>query len=78
MQRLRGNSFVLLFWMLLVEVTVMREVYAESLTEVVAGLLVIEGKGVPQYIEALLKKVDSQLYKAKDCGHGCVVGGMDE
>jgi len=44
----------------------------------VAGLLVKDGESVQQHIEALLERVDSRLYKAKDCGRACVVGDADE
>jgi len=44
----------------------------------VAGLFVKDGESVPQHIEALLEKVDSRLYKAKDCGRACVVGDAHE
>jgi len=44
----------------------------------VAGLLVKDGESVQQHIEALLEKVDSRLYKAKDCGRACVVGDAHE
>jgi len=44
----------------------------------VAGLLVKDGESVQQHIEMLLEKIDSRLYKAKDCGRACVVGDADE
>jgi len=44
----------------------------------VAGLFVKDGASVQQHIEALLEKVDSRLYKAKDCGRACVVGDAHE
>jgi len=43
----------------------------------VAGLSVEEGKSIEQHIEILLEEVDQYLYKAKDCGRGCVFGSKD-
>jgi len=54
------------------------EVLDVSFSAGVAGLLVKEGVGVQEHIESLLEKVDSRLYKAKDCGRGCVVGDAHE